>query len=96
MTGASIGDMLPGTWRPTCAVHPDPRHPCCHGMHVASALLASTVQHLCMAAVQDSRNFAGYEQAVGEFKKGGTQVARKVGKSGKQTQQKVGYAQAPV
>ncbi len=49
-----------------------------------------------MAAVQDSRNFAGYEQAVGEFKKGGTQVARKVGKSGKQTQQKVGSAKIPV
>ena len=48
-----------------------------------------------MAAVQDSRNFAGYEQAVGEFKKGGTQVARKAGKSGKQAQQKVGLLKSP-
>ena len=64
-------------------------------MHATSALPASTVQHLCMAGVQDSRNFAGYEQAVGEFKKGGTQVARKAGKSGKQAQQKVGNAQVP-
>ena len=64
-------------------------------MHAASALLASTVQQFCVTAAQDSRNFAGYEQAVGEFKKGGTQVAKKVGKSGKQTQQKVGGASAP-